>query len=200
MQKFTEKVEQVLDRCRQANDENGDNKFWIVSDDAGRFLYKLATGSNAKTVLEIGTSIGYSTIFWAEAVKANGGVVYAMESHLKRAETAKRNFEDAGVSEIIRLVMAHAPEGIPMHDPITGKSLIGSVDILFLDCIKKLYLPCLKASLPLLKNGSLVVADNVTSHKDSMLDFLEFMQTNQSFETEILDIGTGLLVGKFTCL
>lgn len=197
---FDEKIGKVLSDCRALNDTDGDNKYWIISDEAGRFINKKARKIGAKYVLEIGTSIGYSTIFLAEAVRENAsndpskGRVYAMESHFIRAQMARENFEKSGLDDFITLIEKHAPDHIPFKDPKTEISLTGKIDLLFLDCIKKYYLPCLEKALPLLHENSLVIADNVISHADAMQDFLEFMEKDPRFESEILDIGTGLLV------
>lgn len=200
--KFNEKTEKVLADCRQINDADGDNKYWIVSDEAGRFVNRKAREIGAKHIFEIGASIGYSTIFLAEAVRANvagdsaQGHVYTMESHGGRSAAATHNFALCDLTDFITLIQAHAPDNIPFGDPRTGESLTGKIDLLFLDCIKKYYLPCLEKSLPLLHEGSLIIADNVISHADSMQDFLEFMANDPRFDSEILPIGTGLLVAK----
>lgn len=200
--KFDEKIEKVLSACRAINDADSDNKYWIISDCAGRFINKKAREIGAKYVLEIGTSIGYSTMFLAEAVRENTGNaaskghVYAMESHAGRAQMARENLGRSGLNDFITLIEKHAPDHIPFKDPQTEAPLIGKIDILFLDCIKKYYLPCLEKALPLLHENSLVIADNVISHADAMQDFLEFMEKDPQFNSEILDIGTGLLVAE----
>lgn len=200
--KFDEKVEKVLASCRAINDADSDNKYWIISDCAGRFINKKAREIGAKYVLEIGTSIGYSTMFLAEAVRENTenaavkGRVYAMESHAMRALMAHNNFEKSGLNDFITLIERCAPDHIPFKDPQTNLPLTSKIDLLFLDCIKKYYLPCLEKALPLLHEGSLIVADNVISHADAMQDFLGFMKKDPRFNSEILDIGTGLLVAE----
>lgn len=197
---FDGKLGKALSACRTINDTDSNNKYWIISDEAGRFINKKAREIGAKYVLEIGTSIGYSTMFLAEAVRENTknaavkGRVYAMESHSIRAQMARANFEKAGLAGFITLIEKHAPDHIPFKDPKTEIPLIGKIDLLFLDCIKKYYLPCLEKALPLLHAGSLIVADNVISHADAMQDFLEFMRNNPRFNSEILPIGTGLLL------
>ena len=198
----------MLASCRELNDKGCRNQYWILSDEAGRFINQKAKEVNAKYILEIGTSIGYSTIFLAEAVCQNtgknmekgvnvgSGMVYAMESHKERAGFARANFQNSGLNEFITLIQNHAPEHIPFVDPDAQKPLSGKIDILFLDCIKKYYLPCLEKSLPLLHENSLIIADNVISHADQVAVFLEFIESDPRFKSEIFDIGTGMLVAK----
>ena len=196
--RFDSKIQVVLEACRAINDP--DNAFWIVPPETGEFLYSKAHEVNAKYVLEIGTSIGYSTIFLAEAVRQitggnpSKGRVYTMESHAGRAAMARKHFEEAGLDNFITLIEKHAPDNIPFSD--SGESLMGKIDILFLDCVKKYYLPCLEKTLPLLHKGSLVMADNVVSHADAMQDFLQFMKKSSQFDSKILRIGTGVLFAR----
>ena len=218
MTEFTPQIEKVLAKCRKLNEEN-DNQFWIIDDEVGRFLNQKAKEINAKKILEIGASIGYSTIFWGEAVRVNGQgrlkpfldekayKVYAMESHKERSEIAKEHVAEAGLGDSITIIKDHAPENIPFKDPDTGESLEGKIDILFLDCIKMYYQRCFEKVFPgqegqasglpcLLHPGSLIIADNVNSHPEPMQDFLDTMKSDPRVESEILDMGTGLLVAK----
>lgn len=192
---FSPQIEKVLSKCRKLNEEN-DNQFWIVDDEVGRFLNQKAKEIKAKRILEIGTSIGYSAIFWGEAMTHTDGKVYALESHKERSELARKHVEEAGLQEYITVIKDHAPENIPLIDPDTGESLEGKIDILFLDCIKMYYLRCFEKAYPLLHPGSLVIADNVSSHPEPMQDFLDTMASDPRVESEILDMGTGLLLAK----
>src|SRR5438270_14089777 len=69
----------------------------IVGPAVGRLFFQLARISRAKTVFELGSAIGYSTIWWARAVGAEGHVIYTDMSK-KNADEARGYFERAGVS------------------------------------------------------------------------------------------------------
>jgi|GEM_PF-549419 len=195
MTQFDPQIEKVLQKCRDLNIQN-DEKFWIVDDEVGRFLNQKAREIHATKILEIGTSIGYSAIFWGEAMTHTGGKVYALESHKERSELARKHVQEAGLENQITVIKDHAPENIPFNDPDTGESLEGKIDILFLDCIKMYYLRCFEKSLPLLHAGSLVIADNVNSHPEPMQDFLDTMESDPRISSEIIDMGTGLLIAQ----
>src|ERR1700678_711450 len=85
------------------------NDVAIVGPAVARVLYQLATISGAKKIFEMGSAIGYSTIWWARAVGAAGRVVYT-DGDPKRAETARRYFERAGVTKQISVRVGDALE------------------------------------------------------------------------------------------
>jgi predicted O-methyltransferase YrrM len=201
LQKFDPKIEKALEKCRELDAAarlhgKKDEQFWIVSDEVGRLLNAKAKEIKARYILEIGTSIGYSTMFFAEAVAPEKGKVYTIESNRERATIAREHIEASGLAPYIHLTRNHAPEHIPFQDPDTGNSLEGKIDILFLDCIKMYYLRCFEAAEPLLRPGSLVIADNILSHPEPLADFVKKIQSDPSIESEIIDIGTGLLIAK----
>jgi caffeoyl-CoA O-methyltransferase len=72
----------------------------IVGPAVGRFLYQLAVASRAKTVFELGSAVGYSTIWWARAVGEGGRVIYT-DGDREKADEARRYFERAGVADRI---------------------------------------------------------------------------------------------------
>ena len=81
----------------------------IVGPAVARVLYQLATVSGAKKVFEMGSAIGYSTIWWARAVGEGGLVIYT-DGDRKRAEKARRYFDRAGVSQRIKVHVGDALE------------------------------------------------------------------------------------------
>ena len=85
------------------------NKVPIVGPAVARILYQLATISGAKKIFEMGSAIGYSTIWWARAVGEGGRVVYT-DGDRKRADQARRYFDRAGVSQRITVRVGDALE------------------------------------------------------------------------------------------
>jgi len=124
----------------------------IVGPAVGRVLYQLALISRAKTVFELGSAIGYSTVWWAHAVGAKGQVVYT-DSDQKNAEQAKGYFERAGVSGRISIQVGDALELLSEAKQ--------QFDIIFCDVDKEAYPRAFRAALPRLRRGGLLVADNV---------------------------------------
>ena len=94
---------------QEMEDEAAKNDVPIVGPAVARVLYQLAVIGKAKTVFEMGSAIGYSTIWWARAVGDGGRVIYT-DGDPKRAEKARRYFERAGVSQRIVVRVGDALE------------------------------------------------------------------------------------------
>jgi caffeoyl-CoA O-methyltransferase len=125
-----------------------------VSANQGKFLQVLAKLSGAKKILEVGTLGGYSTIWMARALPP-GGKVVTLELESKHAEVARKNFERAGLANVIDIRLGKAIDILP-----TLKAE-GPFDMIFIDADKPPYTEYFQWALKLSKPGTLIVADNV---------------------------------------
>jgi predicted O-methyltransferase YrrM len=124
-----------------------------VTPEAGRLLYALVRATRPGTIVEFGTSLGLSGLHLASAVKDNGtGRVVTTEMSAAKIATAKQNFADAGLAEVITVLEGDALQ--------TLTDLDGPVDFVLLDGWKEFYLPVIQLLEPRLSPGALVVADN----------------------------------------
>ena len=130
----------------------GKNDVAIVGPAVARVLHQLATISGAKKIFEMGSAIGYSTIWWARAVGDGGRVVYT-DGDPKRAEMARGYFERAGVSKRIQVRVGDALEFLSEEKD--------QYDIIFNDIDKTDYPRVFRLALPRLKSGGLFITDNV---------------------------------------
>jgi len=128
------------------------NGYAIVGPAVARVLYQLAVISGAKKVFEMGSAIGYSTIWWARGVGEGGKVIYT-DGDPKRADKARRYFERAGVSKRIEVRVGDALEILSEEKE--------PYDIIFNDVDKTDYPRVFRLALPKLKSGGLFVTDNV---------------------------------------
>jgi len=124
----------------------------IVGPAVGRFLYQLAVASRAKTVFELGSAVGYSTIWWARAVGEGGRVIYT-DGDREKADEARRYFERAGVADRITVKVGDALELLSEQKQ--------EFDIIFCDIDKEDYPRAFKLAVPRVRKGGLLVADNV---------------------------------------
>ncbi len=124
----------------------------IVGPAVGRILYQLAIMIGAKNVFEMGSAIGYSTIWWARAV-GNGGRVFYTDGDRKNADEARKYFKRAGVEERVEVQIGDALELLSEQKK--------EFDIIFNDVDKEDYPRVLKLALPRLRKGGLFVSDNV---------------------------------------
>ncbi|MBI4477524.1 MAG: O-methyltransferase [Acidobacteria bacterium] len=124
----------------------------IVSREAGEFLHLLVAAARARRILEIGTAVGYSTLWMARALPA-GGMIISMELEPDRAAAARQNFADAGVGDRISVMVGDASR-------LMAK-VSGPFDLVFQDGDKQQYDALLDPLADRLRPGGLLVTDNV---------------------------------------
>jgi caffeoyl-CoA O-methyltransferase len=169
----------------------------IVGPAVARVLQQFALTINAKTVFELGSAIGYSTIWWAQAVGDKGRVIYT-DGDSKNAERARGYFERAGVSNRITLHTGDALEFLSEQKE--------QFDVIFNDVDKEDYPRVLRLVAPRLRKGGLFITDNVlwsgrVAEKNpkeastrAILEFNRLLYSSQDFFTTILPIRDGLAV------
>jgi caffeoyl-CoA O-methyltransferase len=147
----------------------------------GRLLRLLTEAVGAKHVVEIGTSNGYSGIWFCLALRTTGGKLTTHEIDARRASLARENFKRAGVDKLVTLVEGDAHE--------TVKNLKEPIDILFIDADKEGYIDYLNKLLPLVRPGGLILAHNVPG---SAPDYVKAVTTNPDLETVFYEQGAGV--------
>ena len=169
----------------------------IVGPAVARVLQQLALMINARSVFELGSAIGYSTIWWAQAVGEKGRVVYT-DGDVKNAERARSYFTRAGVSDRITLHTGDALEVLSEQKQ--------EFDIIFNDVDKDDYPRVLRLVAPRLRKGGLFITDNVLwsgrvaeknptdSRTKAIVEFNRKLQDSKDFYTTILPIRDGLAV------
>lgn len=124
----------------------------IVGPAVGRLLFQLASIAQARTIFEMGSAIGYSTLWWALAV-GEAGRVYYTDSDRKNAERARQSFQQAGVLNRIEILTGDAIELLSERK--------SEFDIVFNDIDKQQYPQAFKLASRKIRKGGLYVADNV---------------------------------------
>jgi predicted O-methyltransferase YrrM len=127
-----------------------------VTPQQGKFLNLLARAMGARSILEIGTLGGYSTIWLARALPPGGRVV-TLEIDSGHADVARKNIARAGISDRVELILGSALETLPRLDAEHR----GPFDLIFIDADKLSYPDYLIWSLRLSRHGTLIIADNV---------------------------------------
>jgi predicted O-methyltransferase YrrM len=127
-----------------------------VAPNQGKLLFLLARVQGARTILEIGTLGGYSTIWLARALPP-GGRLITLEADPKHAEVARGNLARAGLGDVVDVRLGPALETLPRL-AAEGR---GPFDLIFIDADKPSYPDYLGWALRLSRRGSLIIADNV---------------------------------------
>lgn len=149
-----------------------------VSD--GRMLRLLTEAADAKNVVEIGTSTGFSGLWLCLALQKTGGKLTTFEYDAGRAATARANFKKAGVDQVATVVQGDAHKTIAQ--------LKGPIDVLFIDADKEGYTDYLTKLQPLVRPGGLILAHNVGS-SDA---YVKAVTSNPALETLFYSEGGGL--------
>jgi predicted O-methyltransferase YrrM len=173
----TSSVEREVERLRHL--------YVPVSRKQGELLYLVARSLRATRVVEFGTSFGISTTYLAAAVKDNGGgLVIGSELEPNKVATARRNLEDAGLAELVEIREGDAQE--TLRDP--G----GAVDMVLLDGFKELYLPMLKLLTPHLRQGAVVLGDNIFTFWRALAPYVAYVRNPENgFFSVTLFLGDG---------
>ena len=124
----------------------------LVYPDTGALLHTLARSCGARRILEIGTAIGYSTLWMATALPADGALI-TMEYDAGRAARARDHFAAAGVADRVSVIVGDATRFL--------HKVGGPFDLIFQDSDKKLYEPMLDRLIELLRPGGLLIADKI---------------------------------------
>ncbi len=151
----------------------------------GRLIRLLTEAIGAKYAVEIGTSTGYSGLWFAAGLRSTGGKLTTFEIRPDVAATARETFAKAGVSEIVTVVEGNAHE--------TVSQLEGPVDIVFIDADKQGYRDYLDKLLPLVRPGGLILAHNIGS-ASSNPDYVQAVTTNPELETVLFTSGNGMTI------
>jgi predicted O-methyltransferase YrrM len=161
-----------------------------VGPDTATILNILAKSIKAKTILEIGGSYGYSTIFFAEAARATGGKVISLELVEEKVRYARERLARARLDRFVDYRIGSALE--------TLSDLPGPFDFVLIDLWKDLYVPCLELIYDKLTPGALVAADNMLLPEMARPDAEKYQRRVREleFDTLLLPVGSGVELSR----
>jgi predicted O-methyltransferase YrrM len=167
------------------------DKLVALDRDKAAFCYQLCRATNARRIVEAGTSFGVSTLWLAAAVRDNvraaGGVgmVIGTEYEPRKASAARAHFEQAGLSRFIDLREGDLRE--------TLRRIDGPVDFMLVDIWISMARPALELVTPHLRPGAIVICDNTAMHRGAYADYFAFLDDPANgFRTMTLPFDGGL--------
>lgn len=149
------------------------DKLVALDRNKAEFCYQVCRALRAKRVVEAGSSFGVSTLFLAAAVRDNlrvdggEGIVIATEYEPQKAEAARANFAEAGLSQFIELREGDLRE--------TLVDVAGPIDFMLIDIWTPMARPALELVAPRLREGAVVIADNTEQFQEQYRDYFEFV-------------------------
>jgi predicted O-methyltransferase YrrM len=179
-------TEQLLERSRAHDAEQHDRlaRFRNVESDTAALLAVLVRATRARTILELGTSNGYSTIWLADAAEASGARVTSIDFDTARTAMARENLALAGLD--VELLSGDAGE-------LLGNAPDGAWDLVFLDAERDAYAVYWPDLLRILRaDGGLLAVDNVLSHPDEVTWFTTLVEAEPSVTSTVVACGAGL--------
>jgi caffeoyl-CoA O-methyltransferase len=156
-----------------------------IPPETGRFIALWAAASPGGSIIEVGTSAGYSTLWLALACRATGRTITTFEILPDKARLARETFEQAEVRDVVNFVET---------DFFQRDVEIGEVGFCFLDAEKEVYSACYEEIVPKLVPGGILIADNAISHQGDLQPMLDRALVDARVDAMIVPIGTGELV------
>jgi predicted O-methyltransferase YrrM len=179
--------EQDAARIRQFRSD----KLVALDRDKAEFCYQLCRASNARRIVEVGTSFGVSTLYLAAAVRDNiragggQGLVIGTEYEPEKAKAARDHFAEAGLSDVIELREGDLRETLRLID--------GPVDFVLIDVWISMARAALELVAPHLRPGAIVICDNTEKSRADYADYFAFINDpSNGFRTMTLPFDGGL--------
>ena len=181
-----------------------EDKVPIIMDDTLEVVAKILTEIKPNKILEIGTAVGYSAICFSEYLQENGKID-TIERDTERVKEARENIKKAEVEDKINIYEGDAVEILP--------TLNDEYDVVFIDAAKGKYPFFLNQALRMIRQGGVIIADNVlykgyvmsdyNKHKQrpavrNLREYIAEITNNDKLETKILEVGDGLAISKVT--
>ena len=167
-----------------------DDRLLPVGPETGQLINIIARSLKAPTILEIGTSYGYSAIWLGEAARASGGRVITLELQDYKSAHAHEKAVEAGLADHVDYRVGDALDLI--------ERLETKVDFVLLDLWKDLYEPCFKALRPKLNPGAIIVADNmIYPGGEGIAQYARAVAQAPDFTSVLLPVGAGIEVSRY---
>jgi predicted O-methyltransferase YrrM len=171
-----------------ATQEDRLDRWRVLEPDAGRFVWFLAQAVGARTIVEVGTSRGVSTLWLADAARATGGRVTSFDTDAAAQRDAAASLAEAGLAGHVELCVEDGGSGLAELGD-------GGVDLLFLDAERTEYPSWWPHPVRVLRAGGVLVADNALSHPDEIAPLEELLRRDLASVTTI-PVGKGELVAR----
>ena len=199
---INEKIQNVLSRLEKDIDyENShrdevssEERLNCISKNIGVFYNIMLKSINAKKILEIGMSVGYSGLWFADAVMSStqsDGQIITIDREKFKIDKATQNFEEAGVYSLIKIREGEAKKILHEIKEEFGENYF---DFIFIDADKESYIEYFDLCLPLVRKGGIIGADNILfpeRFNEMMEDYLSHVRSNPNVQSVTVPIDNG---------
>jgi predicted O-methyltransferase YrrM len=163
-----------------------------VGPETAQLMDILIRARKPRTLVEVGTSFGYSTVWLAAAARATGATLHTLELAQHKSDHARDNIARAGLADHVVFHVGDARSLLA--------ALPGPFDFVLLDLWKDLYIPCFDLMLPKLSPGAFVIADNMLepiqarAHAEA---YRQHVRTRPGISSVLLPVGSGIEITRF---
>ena len=159
---------------------------WQIPRVEGDLLHHIALAARAKTIVEIGTSYGFSGLFWAMALRHTGGHLHTIDKDPKKYESSKQTFGRAGVDDIVTNYLGDA------QDILRNMPACAGVDIAFIDADKPSTQAYFDLVWPRIRAGGSCIVDNATTHRAELWEFVHGVRGRADTRSAEVAVGNGI--------
>ena len=184
-------VQSTLEKSRMV-DTLPENRMLAITKETGELLNMLLRLKNAKNMLEIGTSVGYSSIWCAEAMLEQVGKVITIEQNPSKIKRAKENFLKAEIQDAVEIKEGNALDILSKMNRIDKYKEY--FDFVLIDADKENIIKYFDLILPMVSVGGIIVTDNMTypeKYREHMKKFSNYWKENPDLNTITSNIGNG---------
>lgn len=187
---FRKEVENLYKKYKEEDSmkENRLDRWRNLEPESALFISIVIRSQQTKHLLEIGTSNGYSTLWFADALKSTNGKLTSIEIEKERTAYASENLKKFGFNTNAELITTDAKSFLAQALPI--------YDMIFLDAERKYYMeywPDLKRLITQ-TNGAILCVDNVISHQHEVSEFTEIIKLDEELINTVINVGAGILL------
>lgn len=188
IEELEEEFEMELETDFAPNSSLKKVRLWSIPRTTGQLLHSWVASAQPQTIVECGTSAGYSTLWLAAAAAQYGGHVYTIDSSAVKTELAWKHIVRAGLQEYITIIQA------PIADALQKWNQ--PIDMVFFDADKKNTLSFLNQIEKKLTNEAMIIVDDVLDIREPMIDFIEYMHQSPDYSYQEFDIDHGIGFAK----
>lgn len=184
-------IQSSLEKTRKV-DVSQKDRMLAITKETGELLNMILRLKNAKNILEIGTSTGYSTIWCAEAIYEQSGKIITIENNPEKIKRANENFQNAQISDIITIKEGNAID--ILNELKRDKKNHEFYDFVLIDADKENIIKYFDLILPMVSIGGVIVTDNMLhpeKYRPEMKIFSDYLKTNAKVRTTTVPIGNG---------
>ena len=184
-------IQSTLEKSKKVNISSED-RMLAITKETGELINMILRLKNAKNILEVGMSTGYSTIWCAEAISEQSGKIITIEQNQNKIKRAKENFQKAGVTDTIIIKKGFAIQ--ILTELSLQQKYRDFFDFVLIDADKESVIEYFDLIFPMVSVGGVIVTDNMLypeKFREDMKKFSDYLKKNPKLRTITSPIGNG---------